>query len=89
MVPHSRRQAISCLLNSQTSVLTPVRYTGQNIRALRQESNSVAVKLRQRAERHPSVPDKVCKSLLVLRIEPAFSHKSSEVDLHGPKKPEQ
>lgn len=49
----------------------------------------VAVKPRQWAERHPSVPEELCKSLLVLRSEPALSHKPAEVDLRGPKKPEQ
>lgn len=49
----------------------------------------VAVKPRQWAERHPSVLEELCKSLLVLWSEPALSRKPAEVDLRGPKKPEQ
>lgn len=49
----------------------------------------VAVKPRQWAERHPSVPEQVCKSLLVLQREPALSHKPAKVDLRGPQEPKQ
>lgn len=41
----------------------------------------VAVKPRERAERHPSVPKEVFKSLLVLQSEPTLSHEPAEVDV--------